>query len=322
MIIKNNITLTTIIKTIKIIFLIFIFGIVLFYVIENKNYISDVIKNLSFPKLIISFLILIINLLFQSFIWHSITKRIGFNMDIISNIIIFSYSNIAKYIPGKIFTYLTMISFYKKNNIGKKQQALAYYLSVVLNLLILSLFSISYLIFMDNYNNSLFLVVIMLVLLLILVVPKYLEILLNLSLKIFKKKSIELKLTFSQIFILLIYNLMNWMIFGFGFYFLVSSIQYISFNYYFYLLSVLSLSTLLGFIAFFSFAGFGVREGTLYYLIKNIFIDSVSFSISIVSRVWTLLGDVFLFLIGVTIDFLLKKNIYTNIMSYTEEKNK
>lgn len=208
-------------------------------------------------------------------------------------------SNLGRYLPGKVWSFLGMMYLLEKEGVAKIKgfsvAILAQALAVLAGLLMALLF------LRDGYYQGFFaetpaMAVIILLLIVGIAVlvfyPKLLERIINLSLKILKKEKIVLDLKPQNMFFFLLMYFGSWFLFGFIFWVFIKSITPVSLDLYLSLTGAFAGSFSLGFLAFFAPGGIGVREGILVVLLSNFFPTPVAALIALSSRVWITLAEV------------------------------
>ncbi len=265
----------------------------------NINELKTIPQNFNIVYLIGSFLILIVYLFNLTFIWYFITKKNQCELTIKRSVIFKTYSVLGKYIPGKVGSITMLYYYYRNEQKSLKKVSVSLILENACSILsaififILSLFFIDIL-FFQQYK---YIAVLMLIFLLILINPKILEYFLNLLLKITKREKININFTYKTLLIIILMYIINWFIFGFALFLFVNSLYYFPIHNFFFLLGSLLLSAVIGYFAFFTPSGIGVREGVLTLCLKHSIPISIAGVISIASRLLLIAGDMLLFFI-------------------------
>ncbi|GAI36761.1 unnamed protein product, partial [marine sediment metagenome] len=210
------------------------------------------------------------------------------------------YSQLGKYLPGKVFAPLGKIYLARNKNISKKNL----YLSVVFDAILsiaaafsISLFLIGF--FLDcNINLFNFYLIGLLAVIggLAATHHRVIQYLIKLFLTKRKKELIDLNFDLSwinRVKIILYYAFVNFWI-GFGFFYLIKSITYLSIQNLLSVIGIYILAGVLGLTAFFAPSGLGIREGVLVLFLQFYFPLNIAILISLLARVWTILGDLFL----------------------------
>jgi glycosyltransferase 2 family protein len=290
-----------------VILLIFLFIFRYLYLNFNSLRYSDLNFNLSF--LLLSVLIYLVHLLCNAIIWHVITFQNGCSINIFSAIKLRVYAEFGKYIPGKVFTYGILLFSYEKSNIAKKKIAACSVQELILSMLsaiIISLLSIfvSEIKELEHYK---FIFLIIAACCLLFVYPPLLQFIMNIFFRIFKKEKITLAVSFGKVIVTLFLYLINWLVFGWAFYFFINSFYPLPVNYYFFSTGAFAIAGIIGFISVFAPAGLGVREGVLIFTLSFILTAAVSSLISLISRIWITICEILLFSIIFLLDLILNK---------------
>ena len=289
-----------------IILLIFFF--IFRYLFQNFNSIKFSDLNFNIGFLLLSVLVYIVHILFNSVIWHVITVQNHCSVNLFESIKLRIYADFGRYIPGKVFAYGILWFSYEKHKIPMKKIAVCSiqeFITTILAAVILSLFSIfaSDIKILEPYKY------IFLVLALgcfIFLYPSILQLLMNIFFGIFKKEKIKLSTSFGKIIITMILFLLSWLVFGWAFYFFIISFYALPVHYYFFVTGAFAIATIIGAVSIFAPAGLGVREGVVIFTLSIIFTPVVSSIISLLSRLWMTLSEILLLVIVFIIDLISK----------------
>jgi len=215
----------------------------------------------------------------------------------------------GKYIPGKLWGYGWLLIMYSQQAKDKKRIIYSSYLEIICSVLGAILLFLLSLIFIDNIllNQYKLFIFGLCIIFCFSIHPKLLVFITNFVLKLLKKELFKIEITFTDVLTIVSLYSLNWFLFGFSFYLFINSFYSISINSFFYVLDSFILSSLAGFIALFAPAGLGVREGVLILAFKQIMPASIAGIISVASRLWLTLGEIFVFVILIIISKLFKK---------------
>jgi len=260
--------------------------------------------------LILSFFPLLASLILSAFAWERILSLFGTRLPLDQSFKIMSLSGLSKYLPGKIWLYLSQIYLSQKVNIPKSvclfsllilfsAYNLAGMLVFITSLFLWGKFSPWVISFFLLLCSSLFLIIFS---------PRIftgaLKVLTFFTKK-FKSGLIPERLTFrsgtSQIFQVTSILLVDWIIFGLAVYCLVNSFYHIDLSQTVILCGIFAISSIAGIISFFVPAGLGIREGVLSYLLSMFIPVSVAILISLVMRVWMTVGELICFSVALKI---------------------
>jgi hypothetical protein len=234
--------------------------------------------------------------------WHFEPVRLSFKIIFVSAP--------GKYVPGKIWIYLSQIYLSQKANVPKGIALFSmlllfggYVLAGVV-VFVLSLF------FWTGVSSWLVGVFLLLSLgaFWILFSPRVQNLLLGIVRSVsrrFKEDLIPEKLTTSgkttKVGQILLILLADWMIFAVAAHFLINSFYPIDVRQTIILCGIFAVSVMAGIASFFVPAGLGVREGVQSYLLSLFIPVSAAILISLIMRVWMILGETGCFLAALKI---------------------
>jgi glycosyltransferase 2 family protein len=223
-----------------------------------------------------AFATMIIAFLMETYIWqtcmnHYLKKKLRF----VESITFLNTSNLFKYIPGRLWAYTVQISMLAKKNIAKSLVLYVNFVCVLCVIIISTIYGLYYLLF---YLKILPMPIsILLFGLLILVdfafimwntsIINWLIIKIN---KFFKREIKPIKIEKWLILYIQFLYLIAWILTGISAYFLAKGIGLeIASSDIFALVSSMSVSWIIGYIAIFTPGGFGVREGIMFLMLKQ-----------------------------------------------------
>ena len=261
----------------------------------------------AFP-LVLSTLIFAFSYFIQIWAWYVITLKLGIALSLRETLEGWFYSQLGKYLPGKVWLLLGRFYFYESKGKSNKNISIALYLEMVMMIMAASLVFLTALIFhreiwpFYSWRQSGWLVPLFL-LGFISLHPKVLQKILNWILVQFKREPVFLSVSYPDILWILFVCIVSWVVGGVGFYFFVDSVYPVAPQYILFLTGALAISSTLGLVAIFAPSGLGVREGALVYLLSFMMATPVAVIISILTRIWMTLIEIGL--IGVV--YLLRK---------------
>jgi uncharacterized membrane protein YbhN (UPF0104 family) len=288
-----------IVRILQIAVILVIFYFLLKGLVSNWNQVREYEWEFDYWLLGISSVLIISLYLLWVEIWRRILKRGGNILSFKKMFKIWFVSNLGRYLPGKVWSFLGMMYLLEKEGVAKGKglsvAILAQALSVLSGLLVALLF-LRYSYYQRFFAKTPAMTVVILLLIMGIVVlvfyPKLLEGIINLALRTFKKEEISLNFKpQDMLFYISLYS-GSWFLFGFIFWVFIKSITPVSLDIYLSLTGAFAGSFTLGFLAVFAPGGIGVREGILVVLLSNFFPTPVATLISLVSRVWITLAEV------------------------------
>lgn len=265
------------------------------------------INNLGF--LIISFTFLFAGFIFNGLSWTRVIKQADYPVTIKSGIVSVGLSIFGKYIPGKLWVILGRAEFLtKKYGYSRKSMSAlslnTQFISLWVGLLLgtIGLLLISKL---DIYGLSA--LGLFALLTLIIYTPLFHRLFEYLVLKVIKRTINIPRLNFKNVLQVLPWFILNWGFWIVSFYFLGESLtaEPVTFN----IAWGFALAGSLGIMAIIAPGGLGVREGLLtgYLTLAGLELADAT-TIAVASRLWFLVGEVFIFGIAMILNQINIKN--------------
>lgn len=243
-----------------------------------------------FP-LLLSTLIFVFSYFVQLWVWYLITLQLGVGISLTETLESWFYSQLGKYLPGKVWLLLGRFHFYESKGKSKKMISVALYFETITllvagGIIFLITFSLSRGMEPLSFGKHSWWVILFCLIALTSLHPWVLQKGLNYFLLKFKRDPILLSISYPGILWILLICIFIWMIGGISFYLFIASVYPVSTQYLLFLTGALAISTTLGFLALFAPSGLGVREGALVYLLSSIMPAPVAVIISILTRLW------------------------------------
>jgi len=279
---------------------------IFYFLIANliKNWQNIPFDSLHFSvvNVVLSFIFLFVNFFLFIQGWKSIVNALGEKVGFKSAFWIISSSQIAKYVPGGIWFALGRVYLGKIEKIKGEIIALSVIIETGLTFLVgILLFFISISLVEQKLFAQFIFIVPIFFLFLIILYPPILNRLMNFALRIIKKPTINLNISYKQLLQLSIYFFGLWIAQIIGFYFLINAIYTISFSKIFILAAAYTLSWMTGFVVIFAPGGLGVREGMMTLLLSTILPTPLAIAISFIARVWITVFEIVVFFIGLSV---------------------
>jgi uncharacterized membrane protein YbhN (UPF0104 family) len=250
-----------------------------------------------------SVLFLILNYLIAAYVWTLILKMLGISLNFAQSFRITYLSAAGKYIPGRIWTYMSQIYLAEKEGLPIRLTLVSMLLMLVSYNGIAILFFISTLLLWENITTSLVLVLIPLFSLILLFIshPKVLSKTINLLLRFFGKEKLEFKFSYKGTLFLLGLLILDRLIFSTFSYLFINSFLVLDLTSIIKFSGIFSIAVFLGMITFITPAGLGVREGVQSYLLSLFIPISTAILIPLAMRVYMSLGELVCFLVALRI---------------------
>jgi uncharacterized membrane protein YbhN (UPF0104 family) len=247
--------------------------------------------------LILSTLIFAFSYFIQIWAWYLITVKLGIALSILDTLKSWFYSQLGKYLPGKVWLLLSRFYFYESKGKSRKAISIALYFETATVIGAAYLIFLAALIFhsekwpLSSWRQSGWLFPFLL-LGFVFLHPRVLQKILNWVLIRFKREPLSLTISYSDILWILLVCIISWVVGGVGFYLFVDSVYPVAPQYILFLTGALAISSTLGLIALFAPSGLGVREGALVYLLSFMMATPVAVIISILTRIWMTLVEI------------------------------
>lgn len=267
-----------------------------YYLYQFDYLVFNTIK-FDFLNLSISIIFLFLGFFFSAISWQKILSI--HNIKTNNKLAVYSHgiSVFAKYIPGKIWVILGRASIVSEkgsslallSTISLKEQLIYLFIGLIISSIILPFLNINLIIIIIVIASAVSLAFF----LFSKIIHDKIAGLMN---KIFKKTINIPYIKFSEYLKSYFYILLYWSLWSVGFYFFAKSIQSdISLVATFFF----PVSVSYGLLAIFLPGGIGVRESIIAFLLTKIGIEpTLAVSISVIQRLWFILGEIFIFSLG------------------------
>jgi len=203
-------------------------------------------------------------------------------------------SQLAKYLPGRVWIIpgrAVVLQRYQVDPVlGGASALLDSYMLVVAG----SIVFIPYLFLAEQSglrNLGVFGLILTIPAVLLIFLPRLLNQIFSLGMKWLGRTAAAIKFSSVHLLMMLGVFLVFWMISGFGFYYLAGSITPLEFSQYPLFAGVMGFSWVVGFVSFLTPAGFGVREGTMSFLLASLIAAPLPALLSILARFWWSLAE-------------------------------
>ena len=259
----------------------------IFKVIIEKSSISIFqIKHIDVSLLIISVVCFLIYFSLRSLLWKKIIKEKGIAISSKENAYLWGISELKRYVPGNIWSFVSRSFLFEKKGLSKKEIAkclLAEAEFIILASLILSIPAI-FLFVQDRYINSA-----------IFALFSGLVLFFVFNKKLYFSEKIQALLpynSFESNFYLLITSFFSFLFFSLGTYFATISIIYLNLYYVVQYVSIFALSLLIGYLSFITPMGLGVREGVITFSLSRFTSVSLAGLSAIFSRLVFMISEI------------------------------
>jgi len=239
-------------------------------------------------SLALSVLLLGLYMLLRGFIWHHLTRLLDVAIPAGKAVAGWFYSQLGKYLPGKVFLFLGRLHYYKREGVSAGRFSLAFGLELVATFAASILTVLMAALTLDSpaverYRPYLLLA---LVLLLISLHPRILTLFIRIGYRILRREPFEVTVSYGAMLRFVGLYILNWMIFGLALYAFIRSFHPIPASTSIYLAGAFSFSSLMGMIAVFVPSGLGVREGILGLFLIRLMPEALALLTALAARVW------------------------------------
>jgi uncharacterized membrane protein YbhN (UPF0104 family) len=278
----------------KILIVLVLIGVGYFFYVTWTNFTSSRDNyeiQFNYFYIVLSFLTIVVAYVIAFFNWHLLASSFGLKVPLLKEARAWYLSQLGKYVPGKVSLLLLRLDVYK--DYSKRVVTLATGIEYVSSLagacllvLVAVIFSPIVIPWYIRYV-ALFFGVFFFVLL----YPPFLIPFVNWGFRLLKREPIVMYPSYWQILRFVLIFLVYSLLYGLGFFFLISSVDAIGFEYYFITTGVYQSSVLIGFAAIILPSGIGVREGIIVSVLRNFVALPAVLAASILIRINTALVE-------------------------------
>ncbi len=260
-------------------------------------------------KILISLVVQILASLSFGFLWAYIIKGHGERIGLFPAAGIFFFSNMFRYIPGKVMQGVSMVYFATKRGIKAHSAISATVVHQVLFIisgLTISLFLLPAEVLGEKMlflNNLRFLSLGMIVL----VYPPVLNKIIMLGGRIFKRDVPRIELRFIQILLYYLLGNIIWLIYGVSLAIFVSAFTPLVSRDFITVIAIFPTGYVMAFMAVIAPGGIGIREGIFAFLLRSIITPPMNLTVSALTRLWTMSMEI-LVLIPFLIYYIIAKS--------------
>jgi uncharacterized membrane protein YbhN (UPF0104 family) len=275
------------------------------YIQENWNEIAGQQWKIRWSALLISGLFLLGAYIVASLGWRAIIAGFGYKVTRPAAFRVAYLSNLGRYIPGKIWQVFGMVGLAKELGVPVRVSlasfALAqlYMIPIGFMVILITLRNLETIEALKSVGLVLYLAagIIFLVFLILLFKPGGFNWGLNLILRLFRREMVEYNPRVRNRTITFILYMHTWIFFGLGFYFFLHALIETDLAAS-HSIGIYTASYTLGYLAFISPGGLGVREAVMSAILSPILGAPVAASIALANRVWITIAEVVISLLA------------------------
>lgn len=255
---------------------------------RNWQQIRDADLELRSGLLVLSALLLGGYFFGRSLLWFHLTRQTGVAIPFGESVAAWFYSQLGKYLPGKVFLYLGRLYYYRRRDRSVAVVSMTFLVETLATLSASVVTVLVALLTLDVGDVGQWRPVLLVALvgLVVFLNPRFLNGALAVVLRVFGRPVQRVDLTAAQSYSFVLLYVVNWLVFGLAFAVFINSIVSISFGYVVYLAGSFSLASLAGMFSVFVPSGLGVREGILMFMLSQVMPLETAIVISVAARLW------------------------------------
>ena len=265
--------------------------VVIFYFLAKNLYLNwnKIVKydwNINYYFLTYSFLLLIVGSILIALGWNLILRMLGGRLGCKRALKIFFITDLAKYVPGKVWTIVGKVYLCAKEGIPIAKTSASVVIQPLIQVIagiLMFLLSLPFWTKTNDFMNQLYFFLPLIPIGLIVLHPAIMTKLLNFVLTRLKQKPIELNIKYKDILLILLLWCGLWILSGVAYYFLVISIYSFPIS---QLPVIIGIFSIAGISQFLTPSGIGVLEGVLTVLLGLYLPVHIAIFIALLARVW------------------------------------
>jgi len=243
-----------------------------------------------------SYLCLAMQLVSSSLVWHYITIRLKAAISVRKAVVSWMLSLLGKNIPGRVFVLAGRVYMYAQYGVNAGRVTLGFALELACSLAAAMLLVFTCLLLTASPAGATVrrlqpLLAAGPVLILIALHPRLLERLVNLGLRRLGRDPTKLSIRYRDIIAFVAASYVNWALLGTGFFLLTKAIVNVGWQHLPFIMGTFTFAMIAGFVAVFTPAGLGVREGVVLAALQTAIPAGVAAAVALAARVWATLGE-------------------------------
>jgi len=265
--------------------------VVIFYFLARNLYVNwnKIVKydwNINYYFLTYSFVLFVVGSILIALGWNLILRVLGGRLGCKRALKIFFITDLAKYVPGKVWTIVGKVYLCAKEGIPIAKTSASVIIQPLIQVIagiLIFLLSLPFWTKTNDFMNQLYFFLPLIPLGLIVLHPAIMTKLLNFVLTRLKQKPIELNIKYRDILLILLLWCGLWILTGIASYFLIISIYSFPVS---QLPVVIGIFSIAGISQFLTPSGIGVLEGVLTVLLGLYVPVHIAIFIALLVRVW------------------------------------
>ncbi len=282
-------------KIIKRILQVLIIG-VIFYFLAKNIYVNwnEIVKydwDINYYFLACSFLLLMVGSVLMAFGWNLILRVLGGRLTYKKALKIFFITDLAKYVPGKVWTMVGKVYLCKKAGIPVATTSASVFIQPMMQVvagILMFLVSLPFWTESNDFVNKLYFFLPLIPIGLIMLHPAIMGRLLNFVLVKFKQEPVELHIKYRHILLILLSWCGLWVLTGITYYLLIIAVHPFPIS---RLPVTIGIFAIAGISQFLTPSGIGVLEGVLTVLLGLYLPVPVAILIALLARAWKTVAE-------------------------------
>ena len=227
---------------------------------------------------------------------------LGHEIKFFQSMWIIATTQIAKYLPGRIWSMVGRVYIGKKERFDGDLLIVSMILETCLLIITSGVIFLIATLFTGVLQITYLLLSIMLIIIAAAFIhPRILSWFVNLIMKILHRQPVTISVSYFKILRVSIFFFGLWFVQIIGFYFLVMAIYPVHLSMAPVFMAAYTLSWITGFIVLFAPSGLGVREGIMTLLLSPVLTTPLAIAVSLLTRVWMTLFEIIIFFVGLIV---------------------
>ncbi|MBN2620337.1 flippase-like domain-containing protein [candidate division WOR-3 bacterium] len=240
--------------------------------------------------------------------WQEIMRALGYEIKFTQSLWIIATTQIAKYLPGRVWSIVGRVYIGKKERFDSNLLFISMIFETCLLIITSGVLFLYANLFVGVFQMIYLLFGILLTIVALIVIhPRVLSWLVNVLLKILRRKPVTISMSYGQILRVSIFFFALWCTQIIGFYFLIMAIYPVDPSMLPTFMAAYTLSWITGFIILFAPSGLGVREGVMTLLLSPALTTPLAIAVSLITRVWMTLFEIIVFFVGLLVRKITRK---------------
>lgn len=258
------------------------------WLVSSWDQIRDAQLTFSLPWLVASVVVLAAYMEGRALVWQVLTSMLGTAIPLRMGTAAWFYSQLGKYVPGKVFLYLARLHFYVREGRKAGPVSLAFGIELIgtfsasILTLLLALLTVD----LGGVGPDRGWLFVALIAMLIFVHPRVLDRIVHLASRILRRPAFAVNVRYGQMLGFVALYVLNWLVFGVALFAFIRSFYLLQVESILFLAGAFSFASLVGMLSVFVPSGLGVREGILALLLARIMPEGLAVVAALSARIW------------------------------------